>query len=523
MRTLLLSLLALLVTAGAHAQNPLTLVGQYDGEAPGDVFGGTVTTGDFNADGFDDFIISAFGWNGDTGKNYFYPGGEAFPPQPAFTWQGQTPDEGYSARGNVGDLNGDGVDDFAVSALNLELLTNHSRLELHFGSPALDTIPDWVFWDPYQSWGTVWEADSAGDVNGDAVGDLLVSATRYENAQNVYIFFGGEGLDTIPDWVLSSIEYQIRFIDGLGDVNGDGYADIMIRQYQGPAAIYFGGSPMDTLPDVVIDQGQNVQGSAARDINGDGYTDVAFCWNFGGGSLSYDIVHLGQPDMNAVPDYTLMKWDSDTSVSLYGLSCGDFNGDGLGDIIGTSAYGGGMQTVQIFLGSGNFRNQADAFVSEWYMYEFGETVAAGDINGDGNDELLVTALNYPWFHQGRVYLFQGPEEWVDYGTAAVGPGIYPDMPEVFQLHPNYPNPFNPATTIRFDLPQAGYVRLEGFDTAGRRVYGARHASPLQAGEAWYPAGTHEVTFDGSGLPSGVYLVRLEAGDFVQTRKLVLLK
>ncbi|RJP78917.1 MAG: T9SS C-terminal target domain-containing protein, partial [Candidatus Zixiibacteriota bacterium] len=62
-----------------------------------------------------------------------------------------------------------------------------------------------------------------------------------------------------------------------------------------------------------------------------------------------------------------------------------------------------------------------------------------------------------------------------------------------------------------------------FDIAGRRVAGARHASPLPAGEAWYPAGSHEVTFDGSRLPSGVYLLRLEAEDFIQTQKVVLLK
>ncbi|RJP76900.1 MAG: T9SS C-terminal target domain-containing protein [Candidatus Zixiibacteriota bacterium] len=53
--------------------------------------------------------------------------------------------------------------------------------------------------------------------------------------------------------------------------------------------------------------------------------------------------------------------------------------------------------------------------------------------------------------------------------------------------------------------------------------GGHVGPPLQAREAWYPAGTHEVTFDGSGLPSGVYLVRLEAGDGSQVRKVVLLK
>ncbi|RJP74670.1 MAG: T9SS C-terminal target domain-containing protein [Candidatus Zixiibacteriota bacterium] len=101
------------------------------------------------------------------------------------------------------------------------------------------------------------------------------------------------------------------------------------------------------------------------------------------------------------------------------------------------------------------------------------------------------------------------------------------VPAMYALHPAHPNPFNPATIIRFDLPQAGRVKLEVFDVTGRLVRtlgtGARHASPLPAGETWYPAGTHAVTFDGSGLASGVYLVRLEAGSFVQTRKIILLK
>jgi len=77
--------------------------------------------------------------------------------------------------------------------------------------------------------------------------------------------------------------------------------------------------------------------------------------------------------------------------------------------------------------------------------------------------------------------------------------------------------------VRFTLPQAGRVKLEVFDIAGRRVAGARHASPLPAGKAWYPAGTHEVTFDGTGLASGVYLVRLQAGEVSQVQKVVLLK
>ncbi|RJP75808.1 MAG: T9SS C-terminal target domain-containing protein [Candidatus Zixiibacteriota bacterium] len=92
----------------------------------------------------------------------------------------------------------------------------------------------------------------------------------------------------------------------------------------------------------------------------------------------------------------------------------------------------------------------------------------------------------------------------------------------FILHPSSfilsvsPNPFNPVAVIRFELPAAGYVRLEVFDVCGRP-----QGSPLR--EGWQTAGTHEVRFDGTGLPSGVYLVRLEAGGASQVQKMVLLK
>jgi len=81
----------------------------------------------------------------------------------------------------------------------------------------------------------------------------------------------------------------------------------------------------------------------------------------------------------------------------------------------------------------------------------------------------------------------------------------------------HPNPFNPSTTISFQLPVAGFVKLEIFDVNGCDV-GAVREPPR-----WYPPGIHEITFDGSHLPSGVYFARLTAGDFKQTQKLMLIK
>jgi hypothetical protein len=80
---------------------------------------------------------------------------------------------------------------------------------------------------------------------------------------------------------------------------------------------------------------------------------------------------------------------------------------------------------------------------------------------------------------------------------------------------NYPNPFNPSTTIKFEIPQSSVVRLSVFDMLGREV-------SVLVNER-RDAGVHDVKFDGSNLASGVYLYRLTAGSFVETRKLVLVR
>jgi thermitase len=80
---------------------------------------------------------------------------------------------------------------------------------------------------------------------------------------------------------------------------------------------------------------------------------------------------------------------------------------------------------------------------------------------------------------------------------------------------NYPNPFNPTTVIHYHLPAASDVRLEVFDVVGRRV--------ATLVEGVHEAGEYQVMFDGSRLSSGVYIYRFQAGDFVQSRKLTLIK
>jgi hypothetical protein len=94
-------------------------------------------------------------------------------------------------------------------------------------------------------------------------------------------------------------------------------------------------------------------------------------------------------------------------------------------------------------------------------------------------------------------------------------GVAEHAAEAFALVQNYPNPFNPSTTIEFEVPSLEFVGLKVYDVLGREV-----ATLVNEKKA---AGTYEVTFDASHLPSGVYFYRLEAGSFVQTRKMLLVR
>jgi hypothetical protein len=89
------------------------------------------------------------------------------------------------------------------------------------------------------------------------------------------------------------------------------------------------------------------------------------------------------------------------------------------------------------------------------------------------------------------------------------------LPGRHQLQQNYPNPFNPSTTMEFALPHAGYVTLKVFNVLGEEV-----ANLIKGDHA---AGTFKATWDASNMPSGVYFYRLNAGEYVQTRKAILMK
>jgi hypothetical protein len=93
--------------------------------------------------------------------------------------------------------------------------------------------------------------------------------------------------------------------------------------------------------------------------------------------------------------------------------------------------------------------------------------------------------------------------------------IINNLPTKYELQQNYPNPFNPLTTIKYALPQMGFVNIKIYDITGREI--------LKLVNEYKQAGYHSIVFNGSNLASGVYFYRIEAGSFIQVKKMVLIK
>ncbi len=90
-----------------------------------------------------------------------------------------------------------------------------------------------------------------------------------------------------------------------------------------------------------------------------------------------------------------------------------------------------------------------------------------------------------------------------------------EIPKEYALRPAYPNPFNPVTTIGFDLPKASEVMLKIYNILGQEVAASAFGR--------LPAGKYEYLRQANGLASGLYFYRIEAGEFVQTKKMVMMK
>jgi len=313
---------------------------------------------------------------------------------------------------NAGDVNGDGFDDVLVGAPSWDDRVQflEGRVSLYLGSATgLGSTPAWVF-AANENLARLSLATSAGDVNGDGFGDVIVGAPEYGQFTvrgRAWLFLGtSTGLSAAPTWVAGGGHEGALFglVAGVGDVNGDGFDDVMVgspnqsfhRFDQEGAAFLFLGSPNPTSKRNQVLKGEQPNSSfgfvaGAGDINGDGLDDVLI------GSPEYlsaqshgrVYVHKGSNGGLKPNPVAIVEIPGD-SVGFRQGSAGDINGDGLGDFY---IIGGGNSTAQrvyVYLGSSDFRTLQPHLVLQpdppAGALTFGP---AGDVNGDGFGDVVM--------------------------------------------------------------------------------------------------------------------------------------
>ncbi len=384
---------------------------------------------DYDCDGYSDLAVGAR----DAAFVYF-GGSEGLGLVPLRSYE--DPGDGANAQfgfpvASAGDVNGDGCSDLLIGARGSGGRLGRGKAYLYLGSPSgLPRSHDLEIDNPTSSIGFFGNVAAAGDLDGDGYGEVIIGADQQNNGANdegaAYIYWGSHtGLDLSDPVFLNNPRRQERgefgsSVAGIGDTNGDGYADFLVgargqhanAHQSGSAYVYFGqsrgaiGMPefeTETTAGTGAEFGWAATGGG--DLNGDGYADFAVGARlFSNSSTETGAVevYFGTSSIEEQRRATLIFRNS-TTVDEFGASLsgrGDVNGDGIDDLaIGApgrpapDALGSGQ--AYVFLGTTDLFPQAP---SRGYpslgnvASDRGHSVSvAGDVNGDGFDDLAVSS------------------------------------------------------------------------------------------------------------------------------------
>ncbi len=396
-----------------------------DGEAAGDQLGWWIAAaGDVNGDGYADVIAGA-PFNdvvaAEAGRAYVYYGGPSTDGVADLTLSGEFANDNFgSAAAAAGDLNGDGYGDFVVGApFNNNAGGNDAgRAYVYLGGAVPNTVADLTL-DGLGAIDLFSVAVAHGDLNGDGFEDLLIAAPFNNvggaDAGQVYVYFGSPVLDGTADLTLTGVAAGDRFgfMIAAGDVNGDGFDDAIVgaprHDARGPESgrvhVFLGGPGPDAIADLVLDgesQGDQLGGFVGSDgdVNGDGIDDFAIGARFndaGGPDAGRVYVYLGGAPPDAVADLTLTGERGGDQFGLYLDLAGDANGDGRADLLVSAINNdaGGAEAGRAYLFYGG--DVPDAVPDHILTGEAGGDILgsalalAGDVNGDDFDDLFVAA------------------------------------------------------------------------------------------------------------------------------------
>jgi hypothetical protein len=372
------------------------------------------SAGDVNGDGYGDIIVGAWGYDGPgptSGRAFLYYGSaNGLDTTAAWTRAGdQNAEHLGDSVAYAGDVNADGYADVLVGAPNYSNgQSKEGRAMLFLGSAS----------GPSQS--PAWEVESnvanalfgttlaaAGDVNDDGYADIIVGGKPGG------VFLGSSsGLSLTASFVTREIAASA------GDVNGDGYSDIItgysdLDTGDGDCVFHL-GSASGVTPTAawswVPGNGHFVNCGSGGDVNGDGYTEIVVAdWEQDGASVGHVLVFHGGPSGPPSPSSPSTTFEL-TDLAEFALGNGDVNGDGYSDLfIGAPYEADGRAFVH--LGSDTGLVTAAAWTADGAQYHaaFGfVATSAGDVNGDGFADLLVTAPQVgPNSTEGQAFVYHG--------------------------------------------------------------------------------------------------------------------
>ncbi|MFO0962219.1 MAG: FG-GAP-like repeat-containing protein [Phycisphaerales bacterium] len=404
--------------------------------------------GDVNGDGIDDLLVAAPYYdtpNLDAGRVYLFLGSvSGLPATPS--WSADGPHAlaqfGTSVSG-AGDVNGDGYDDVIIGAPGYSNgQTNEGGAFVYLGGPT-GLAATWAWkYEPNQASARAGVAVAgAGDTNNDGYADVIVGVSRYTNlapAEGRATLFRGSasGVVASASWTVDSKQADAHYgsaVAAAGDVNGDGYADVLVgapefdagQTDEGRAFLYTGG-PTGLTPVAVWSAESNQTGArfgaalaGLGDVNGDGFDDVAIgAYLYDGGATDGGRVSVYQGSATGLPATTTWTVDLAQGGANLGVSvarAGDVNGDGYDDLVaGAFGFDNGQLNeglVRVWTGSATglgmtaFANdecdQTGAFL--------GYAVAGGDFDGDGAADVVGGApyADAPNGDDGIVFVYRG--------------------------------------------------------------------------------------------------------------------
>jgi hypothetical protein len=365
---------------------------------------------DVNGDSVDDWIVSVFDERNDSVDLLTYFGGSAVDNRPDAIMETEIDESGDVEQrhrlSGGGDVNGDGIDDFLVGFASHRW--GEGRVALFYGGDISSGKTEDAWVSPESGQGNQYGSivDNNGDVNGDGFMDLLVATPHYGARKGaVYIYFGGAQMDTTADVMLTGEAWGQEF--GLaaafaGDVNGDGYDDVIVGKKATPenVPLYYGGPDMDAVPDVILVPGHGkryptefgIALGAAGDINNDGFDDVLVSEKDSDGNA---YLYFGGQSMEGTPVAVFPGTHSASQFGRIVTGLGDVNNDGFGDfgIAAKRLPDGSYQSGAIIYLGGTDPAALDSVVIASFNAMHGlpdDMSPAGDVNGDGFDDILMT-------------------------------------------------------------------------------------------------------------------------------------